>query len=264
MASLDLTFKSFKSIAPKYLQGATAAYTDTELTDFEPWVENRFGDRIHLPLQFVSNKFRISVGDRSYTVALSYHFPELVRNPYVIYTTKGGQMEGKYGAENMTFRRLYEILCQRFNGGKYFIDEYFDESDWFLGENNTIKDQLSEVLEDVQEKLREYRETAGRWVPPKRDGSPDMRYNVSKAYMAGMGEMESSRIQLGLHDVSERIKQDIIQQLMLGQISLANPTLSDKTKEQKAAAGFPFPDSKFYASGQLIESISIDFYVWSE
>ena len=90
MANLDLTFKSFKSIAPKYLQGATAAYTDTELTDFEPWVENRFGDRIHLPLQHVSNKFRISVGDRSYTVALSYHFPELVRNPYVIYTTKGG------------------------------------------------------------------------------------------------------------------------------------------------------------------------------
>lgn len=172
-------------------------------------------------------------------------------------------MEGKYGAEHMTFRRLYEILCKRFNNNKYFIDEYFNDSDWFLAENNELKDQLSEVLEGVQEKLREYRETAGRWVPPKRDGSPDMRYNASKAYMAGMGEMESSQIQLGLHDVSERIKQDIIQRLMLGQINIAEP-ISPDTVKRKEEAGFPFPNSKFYASGQLIESISIDFYVWSE
>lgn len=263
MAALDVTFRSFKTLSPKYLQGAVA-YTSKELTDFEPWVENTFGDKIHLPMQRASKKYSISTTGNKYTVALAYHFPESERDPYVLYATRTGLRRGLYGAKNMSFRRLYEILCKRFNNGIYFIDVYFNDSDWFLGDNGIIKGMLSEVLEDVQEKLREYRNTAGLSVPFNKDGSsPDMRYRISREYMVGRSALESSQIQLGLHAVSEKIKQDIVQKLMLGQIPLANPVLAKKTINRKTAAGFPYPGAKFYATGQLIEHISVDLYVWS-
>ena len=120
------------------------------------------------------------------------------------------------------------------------------------------------MLDDVQDKLDEFNETAGRWVPRNISGTPDMRYTASKQFVSGLQKVESDIIKEGLQDVSMRIKEDIIQKLMLGEIPLANPELSESTIAQKQAAGFPFPESKFYATGQLINSISIDFYVWSD
>ena len=120
------------------------------------------------------------------------------------------------------------------------------------------------MLDQVQVKMRAYDDLAGRWVPRNKSGSPDMRYKRSKEYAAGLEHLESVAIEEGLQDLSQRIKEDIVQRLMLGEIPLQNPQLSDSTIAQKQAAGFPFPDSKFYATGQLINSISIDFYVWSD
>lgn len=266
MAESEFVFRNFKTIAPAFLRGNIASYVDEELTDFEPFVENAAGDTIHLPLQRGSDKFYINSGSKTYAVSLFYHFPEDIRQNAVIFkwSKSGATREGKYGADNMTFRRLYEILCQRFNNGQYFIDDYFNGADWFLGDNYDVKAQISEMLDDVQDKLDEYNETAGRWVPRNIGGIPDMRYNISKRFVAGQQKVESDIIKEGLQDVSMRIKEDIIQKLMLGEIPLANPELSESTIAQKQAAGFPFPESKFYATGQLINSISIDFYVWSD
>ena len=91
-----------------------------------------------------------------------------------------------------------------------------------------------------------------------------MRYSVSREYSAGLRNLESQALKEGLQDLSRRIKEDIVQRLMLGEIPLSNPELSESTRYRKEAAGFAFPDSKFYATGQLINSISIDFYVWSD
>lgn len=266
MAESEFVFRNFKTIAPAFIRSNIASYIDEELTDFEPFVENAAGDIIHLPLQRGSDKFYINSGSKTYSVSLFYHFPEDIRNNAVTYiwAKSGATREGTYGADNMTFRRLYEILCQRFNGGRYFIDDYFNESEWFLGDNYSVKEQISDVLDQVQEKMQEYDDLAGRWVPRNKSGTPDMRYKRSKEYVAGLEHLESEAIEEGLQDLSQRIKEDIVQRLMLGEIPLQNPQLSDSTIAQKQAAGFPFPDSKFYATGQLINSISIDFYVWSD
>ena len=262
----EFVFKSFKTISPAFLRSSIASYVDEELTDFQPFVENAGGDTIHLPSQHGTKKFRIRSGSRTYAVSLFYHFPETTRENSVVYkwAKSGVTREGKYGADNMTFRRLYEILCQRFNGGNYFIDDYFNASDWFLDDNYTVKQQISDVLDNVQGRMDDYDETVGRWLPRNASGAPDMRYKVSRNYTEGLKNLESQAIKEGLKDLSQRIKEDVVQRLMLGEIPLINPYLSESTVYQKQAAGFQFPESRFYATGQLINSICIDFYVWSE
>lgn len=267
MAESEFTFRSFETIAPAFIQASDISYVGEELTDFEPLIKSASGDIIHLPVQRGSDKgFYINSGSRAYIVSLFYHFPEDVRNNAVTYSwfRSGATREGTYGADNMTFRRLYEILCQKFNSGRYFIDDYFNDSPWYLDDNYTVREQVSDMLDQVQERLSEYEGTAGRWLPRNVSGAPDMRYNVSKEYMAGFKNLESQAVQEGLQDLSHRIKEDIVQRLMLGEIPLSNPQLSESTRYKKEAAGFAFPDSKFYATGQLINSISIDFYVWSD
>ena len=263
MASNDFVFKNFMSIAPDFIRSADAFYVQREPEDFEPFVENAAGDVIHLPLQRGSDKFYINSGSRTYSVSLFYHFPEDVRDNEVTYTTSKGKRPGTYGADNMSFRRLYEILCRKFNNENYFIDEYFNEIDWSLQDNETVKEQVSQVLDGVQDYLAEYEEDAARWLPRNVSGKLDMRYKASREFMASLKGRESAAISTGLRDVSERVKADIVQKLMLGQIPLSNPALTEATKKRKASAGFSFPDSKFYATGQLINSINIDFYVWS-
>jgi hypothetical protein len=266
MAESEFIFRSFKTIAPAFIKSSNTSHVGEELTDFEPLVENAAGDVIHLPLQRGSDKFYINSGSRTYSVSLFYHFPEDVRNNAVTYNwfRSGATREGTYGADNMTFRRLYEILCQRYNNGRYFIDDYFNDSPWYLGDNYSVKEQISDILDQVQEKMQAYDDLAGRWVPRNKSGTADMRYNRSKEYMEGMRNLESQALKEGLQDLSRRIKEDIVQRLMLGEIPLSNPELSESTRYRKEAAGFAFPDSKFYATGQLINSISIDFYVWSD
>ena len=261
MAKVDFSFRSIKTIAPAILNNTIAAYKDQELTDFEGWIENKEGDRIHLPSMYGTKKYRISRGSRDYAVSLFYHFPETVRNPYVIYTTKSGdKRDGTYGSPNMTFRRLYEILCKKHNQGMPFIDTYFEESDWFLDSNGFISEPVSDILDAAQDKIGEFEKTLHR----RNDGGLDMRHGSSRNYTDITAGIESSVIGSGLRELSRRIKEDIVQKLMLGQIPLLNPMLSDKTVEQKEAAGFDYPRSKFYATGQLINSISVDMYVWSE
>ena len=265
MAKVDFSFRSIKTIAPAILNNTIAAYKDQELTDFEGWIENKEGDRIHLPAMYGTKKYRISRGSRNYAVSLFYHFPETVRNPYVIYTTKSGdKRDGTYGSPNMTFRRLYEILCKKHNQGMSFIDTYFEESDWFLDGNGFISEPVSDILDEAQDKIEEYTKGVEGTLHRRNDGGLDMRYGSSGNYFAATAGIESSVIGSGLRELSKRIKEDIVQKLMLGQIPLLNPWLSDKTVEQKEAAGFDYPKSKFYATGQLINSISVDMYVWSE
>lgn len=266
MAVSEFIFRSFKTIAPAFIRSSNVSHVDRELTDFEPFVENAAGDKIHLPSQRASKKFKVQSGSRVYSVSLFYHFPEDIRRNAVTYNwfRAGATREGTYGADNMTFRRLYEILCQRYNNGRYFIDDYFNDSPWYLDDNYTVREQVSDVLDRVQERLSEYEDTAGRWLPRNVSGTPDMRYSVSRKYSAGLRNLESQAIKEGLQDLSHRIKEDIVQRLMLGEIPLSNPELSESTRYQKEAAGFAFPESKFYATGQLINSISIDFYVWRD
>ena len=264
MASNDFVFKNFMSIAPEFIRSADASYVHKDPEDFEPFVENAEGDTIHLPLQRGSDKFYINSGSRTYSVSLFYHFPEDVRDNRVKYSTGRGRRDGTYGADNMTFRRLYEILCRKFNNGVYFIDEYFNEIAWSLKDNETIRQQVSQVLDEVQDYLAEYEEREARWLPRNVSGKVDMRYKASREFMSSLKGVETAAISVGLRDVSERVKADIVQKLMLGQIPLSNDALSDATKKRKSDAGFPFPDSKFYATGQLINSINIDFYVWSD
>ena len=44
---------------------------------------------------------------------ITYSFPSTLRNPKTA--------KGSYGGRTVTYRRLYLILCEHFNGGRYFI-----------------------------------------------------------------------------------------------------------------------------------------------
>jgi hypothetical protein len=50
---------------------------------------------------------------------ITYSFPSDLHNN----VTGLGKI---YGGETVTYRRLYLILCEAFNNGEFFVDEYFN------------------------------------------------------------------------------------------------------------------------------------------
>ena len=160
----------------------------------------------------------------------------------------------KYGATPMTFRRLYEILCQRFNGGEYFIEQYFES----VYPYNGMKDYVDEKLKEVKEELIDVAESAIGNVRLKADGSLDLRYKDNKGLKTRIKDYEKFA-RAWENDVGKElatlIKDDIINSLMVGIIPLNKKGLSAKTQEIRRKAGLDSPMSVFYASGQLIENM---------
>ena len=80
---------------------------------------------------------------------ITYKFNDHLRIP----TTPTGDT---YGGSYITLRRLYLILCERLNGGKFFIDEYFNDVYPF-----TIKDDVDARLKNLKREIMAgYIETA--------------------------------------------------------------------------------------------------------
>ena len=64
-----------------------------------------------------------SIDLSKFNLSVSYSFSSGVRRN--IFKSETGKSR-KYGADAMTYRRLYIILCECFNGGELFVDTYFD------------------------------------------------------------------------------------------------------------------------------------------
>ena len=159
-----------------------------------------------------------------------------------------------YGGENVTYRRLYLILCEHFNGGEYFVDTYFDTVYPY-----TIKPEIDKELNKIKADLVAYAEDYvldGAVVT--KSSKLDKRYNVNKAvkkrlkeYKQFASEWEESHGE----ELADKIKKDIIRALEIGEIPLSC-SLSEGTLKARRLAGITSTET-FFAMGDLIEHINL-------
>lgn len=192
---------------------------------------------------------------------ITYSFPATRRNPL----TENGVV---YGGQNVTFRRLYLILCEHFNGGEYFVDEYFDTVYPY-----TIKQEVDEYLSDVKQsvidnadklvdELNLLNESMGLdEIKINKDGTLSksakrrnaVAYKAVDEYERKAREWENKNGEI----VANMIKNDIISCVTTGQLPcqfLSAP--SESTMKQRIRAGLS-PMPLFSATESLIRSIQL-------
>lgn len=189
------------------------------------------------------------IADKTDRHQITYNFSSSPREN--IFITIGGKPR-KYGKSGISFRLLYEYLCEHFNGGDYFIDTYFAK-DFPTRPIYTDFEELNDrIIEAVEEEKARRLES----VPRKKDGTPNMWYRVSKEFM-DFAFWKKPIVRAECARVAAEIQDDIIRCLSTGQLTLRKQAVSDKT--MKIRATMPELDAKqfFYASGRLIRSLSV-------
>ena len=161
---------------------------------------------------------------------------------------------GIYCAYNMTFRRLYVILCERFNEGNFFIEEYI-ENDY---PESYVKEEADDYLEQINEMLeKEYNEIASNARITK-EGNIDKRYTRTLKALSEFQLFLDAEVKDAGDYLAELVRQDIIRCLATGMVSLSKQSIADETMKKRLRLGFP-TDTVFYASGQLINNLKIYF-----
>lgn len=262
-----------------------------EMYDFDTFYQNPTGineSRAKLPTRYDISKFLTREGEwenktkdylldfsTDFNWQITYSFPSTLREC----STPNGYT---YGGKNVTFRRLYLILCERFNGGDYFIDEYFDtvypytvkpEVDKKL---DTIKEELLEVAEGLTSsldrtaiarlkgiELEESRpQKAVKWFyktafKATRKFAPSLTYKLAKKSLEEYEVFARQWEESEGEEVARIIKEDIVSCITSGQLPcqcLSAP--SPETQAQRIQAGLS-PTPKFSATEQLINSLQL-------
>lgn len=178
---------------------------------------------------------------------ITYRFPSTVRN--------NRAPNGTYGSPNMTFRRLYLLLCERFNGGRFFVDDYFETVYPY-----TIKDEIDYTLEGLKREIIDMAELEFEDAVITKSGTFDRRYKSSRGMNARLSRFEAMAREWEASyadSLASRIKEDIIESMATGQLQLENNIFTyNSTKERRKAVGLP-EEPAFYATGQLINSIEL-------
>jgi hypothetical protein len=187
--------------------------------------------------------------DADFDWQITYKFPSTLHNNVVKSTGK------HYGGENVTYRRLYLILCEHFNGGDFFVDEYFDS----VYPHSWVKEKVDVELHNMQDELTFYASDLLDGAIVTKSGTLDRRYKSSREYEAKIAdwevyarEWEESKGK----ELAEDIAEDIKKSLENGEIRL-NLTLSPATKAKRRQVGLPTDDTVFYAMGDLIDHIHL-------
>lgn len=179
---------------------------------------------------------------------ITYSFPSTLRNPETA--------KGSYGGAHVTFRRLYLILCEHFNGGNYFIDDYFDTVYPY-----TIKPDVDDVLDKVKRELLDYAEEEFASAVATSSGTFDKRYKANRGMKAKLRRYElfaqAWEDSYG-EELASMIKNDIIECMVSGQLQLeCVPHKNTKeTKDKRRRAGLS-EEPVFMATAQLIESLQL-------
>lgn len=180
---------------------------------------------------------------------ITYDFADYLRNA----KTPTGNT---YGGEYVTMRRLYLILCERLNGGKFFIDEYFDQV-----YPHTIKQDVDERLADLKKEITKgYIETAvdfgvrvtKKGTVYKADRRKRGLQKVLKEYSAKAEAFEEREGK----EIADMIKDHIIGCLESGQLPLEIENNTVATERLRVKYGLP-ETPRFYATGQLIRSMTL-------
>ena len=217
-----------------------AKLRDIEKGDFELVIPTRYK-----PEAIDLSKFNLSV---------SYTFSSGVRlNNFV---TSDGTML-KYGSSNMTYRRLYIILCECFNGGTRFIDTYFDccFGPHMGRQAKEIGNKVKKSFEDYNNKFDEAMD-AMKW---RKDGEMDRRSRGYRIYEK-LKTWKPVDVKSDLRAFSLEVKADIKRCLASGLIPLSFHNHSKYTVALRERLGFT-PVTAFYASGQLIDHVTLYFKV---
>ena len=189
------------------------------------------------------------VGVKTDQYQITYNFSSNIRQN--IFLTINGKTR-KYGVGGISFRLLYEFLCEHFNGGEYFIDTYFNqtfETRSVHAELDTLNDSVAEAVDAAKEELLSR-------VPMKKDGTPNMRFNISKLFM-NFAFWQKPIVRSECARVAEAIRKDIVRCLSTSQLPLRKQAVSKKTALERAKMPSLDAHQFFYASGSLINSLSI-------
>jgi len=239
------------------------AITDKEVMMGKKWADNinRRNDVQRFDFLAPSVAYPISDSDNSSggghfninNFHIRYDFSEAIRRNVFRSKSKG---MGQYGAANMSFRRLYGLLCEAYNGGVPFIDTYFSRVfktrrvyEQFLNNNKVIQDAI-----DIEQ------QTIYQSLPKKADGTPDRRFSAYKKF-SDFKVWQDPIIKQGCERMAADIRHDIVVCLSNGRLPLRGTrgaTVLPRTQKQRAKLrGIVHPNRLFYASGQLIHALNI-------
>ena len=186
---------------------------------------------------------------------ITYNFPDDLHN----FVSPNGKI---YGGEHVTYRRLYLILCERFNAKEYFVDTYFKEVYPY-----TMKEEVDVALKSIKDELEMYKyDVVLDGAVLTRKGELNRRYKKQNApYFEALRRYESFKEDWENEkgeELAERIAEDIKYSLANGLIRLNLNVLEDSTMNKREKAGYD-PATVFYAMGDLIDHIQIKMNIRS-
>ena len=145
-----------------------------------------------------------------------------------------------YGGANVSYRRLYLILCEHFNGGDFFVDEYFNS----VYPQSWVRDEVEVELNNLKGELMYYAEDITEGAKFTKTGRLSKR------------QKDYGKFAKALDEWSDFAREDdIIRALANGEIPL-NRSLSPRTKAERKRVGYD-EEPLFYAMGDLIEHIQL-------
>ena len=186
--------------------------------------------------------------DADFDWQITYSFPSDLHNN----VTESGKI---YGGETVTYRRLYLILCEAFNGGDFFVDEYFNS----VYPHSWVKERVDVELNNLQDELTYYASDLLEGAVATRKGELDRRYTVvNRGMKSRIREWKAFARQWEEEKgegLAELVAEDIKRALEVGEIPL-NHKLSERTKKLRRYAGLN-DEMVFYATGDLIDHIQL-------
>lgn len=186
--------------------------------------------------------------DADFNWQITYSFPSDLHNNVT-------ELGKKYGGETVTYRRLYLILCEAFNGGEFFVDEYFNS----VYPKSWVKERVDVELNNLKDELTYYASDLLEGAVATRKGELDKRYSVVnrgmktriREWKAFARQWEEEKGE----ELAEIVAEDIKRALEVGEIPL-NMKLSERTKKLRRYAGLN-DTTVFYATGDLIDHIQL-------
>jgi hypothetical protein len=170
---------------------------------------------------------------------VTYYFPSTVRNNRV--------GKGTYGKSGMTFRVLYEALCEGYNGGRKFIEDYF-----LSAFQDHMRPAYLEAVHDLKQHIAD--EAQRRRHAKPRDGKTG-RF-VHNTWLDDFETWSSPMTQETFKKLARETRKDIAASLQSGRVPLQKKGLSKRTVAARDRLGIA-GDSVFYATGRLIRSIHV-------
>ena len=232
----------------RYKRDVKAEWYNPATGEYETVTRNKgeYGRWVDLPKNKVPDITDVDLKD----IIITYSFPDTLHN----YISPNSHV---YGGQTVTYRRLYLILCERFNNGDFFVDEYFKSVYPF-----TVKDEVDVALQTMKDEIEMYRDQvalSGAKLTKKGQLSKAKRYAKINApyqqayqeYMQFKEEWEDSHGD----ELADLIADDIKRALANGEIPL-NWEHTRETIRKRVQAGYA-EEPVFYAMGDLIDHIQL-------